>query len=149
MKGLFNVPYGGKKAGNIPSNDALSSCAKALKKVRLVSGDFAKTIECVKSGDFVYMDPPFFVEDRRVFKEYSGSIFQKSDLTRLKKWMDKLNKRKIDFVVSYAKCKEAEILGEGYIKKTVKVRRSIAGFSDKRRHSKEYIITNIRRSLRQ
>lgn len=143
-KGLFNVPYGGDRAGKIPSNDVLASCAKALKKVRLVSGDFAKTVEHVKPGDFVYMDPPFHVEDRRVFKEYNGSLFLKSDLARLKECMDRLDKKKIDFVVSYAKCKEAEILKKGYTAKTVIVKRSIAGFAEKRRNSKELIITNIK-----
>jgi len=143
MKGLFNVPYGGEKAGNIPSDDALSSCAKVLKKVRLVSGDFAKTIKCVKPGDFVYMDPPFSTKSKRVFTEYDKTIFGEADVKRLRKWMEFLALKKIDFVVSFADCNEGDYLKKDFYSKIISVNRQIAGFASNRTSTKELLISSF------
>jgi DNA adenine methylase len=58
-KGQYNVPYGGDRSGRIPSNDLLLRCSSSLKGAELSVGSFEVTLEMVKSGDFVYMDPPF------------------------------------------------------------------------------------------
>ncbi len=68
--GAFNVPYGGDRSGDIPSGELLKTCSSALKTAQLLLGDFERTLELAVKGDFVYMDPPFSVESRRVFKEY-------------------------------------------------------------------------------
>jgi DNA adenine methylase Dam len=68
--GQFNVPYGGNKSGNIPSAEVLGNCSMLLKNARLITGDFENVLRQARSGDFVYMDPPFSVKARRVFNEY-------------------------------------------------------------------------------
>lgn len=143
LSGEFNVPYGGEKAGNLPTTEALKNCSRTLKGAKLVSGDFEKVLEQVKAGDFVYMDPPFFVESRRVFKEYNGSIFSSKDLKRLRRWLEKLDRMNVAFLVSYAKCKEAKFLSKGYNTREITANRSIAGFSKDRRSAKELLISNI------
>jgi DNA adenine methylase len=100
--GQFNVPYGGDKSGNIPSESVLKNCSKSLKNAVLFAGDFEKILKKVRPGDFVYMDPPFSVNARRVFNEYDAAIFGLDDLQRLRRWMEILTEMNIKFLVSYA-----------------------------------------------
>lgn len=142
LKGRFNVPYGGSRTGGIPSKESFISCSKLLKKALLVPGDFEEVLKCVQPGDFVYMDPPFRVQSKRVFNEYDRSQFSKDDFIRLRGWMDRLTCLGVNFLVSYALSDEANLLSSGYQKKVVSVRRNIAGFAKNRRKAKEVLISN-------
>lgn len=139
--GRFNVPYGGEKSGCIPSEQHLLECSRLLKKARLISGDFEKVLVKVQPGDFVYMDPPFSVKARRVFREYDKSVFSFEDVERLRGWMQNLRSRKISFLVSYAESDEADLLKKGFHTEVVSVRRNIAGFTDNRVRSNELLIS--------
>jgi len=139
-KGEFNVPYGGNGSGPIPST--LRNHARALRSAVLVSGDFEKVLARTKPGDFVYLDPPFSVGSRRVFREYDASQFDFGSIWRLRIWLEELAANKISFLVSYALCKEAQFLARGFHTKTVNVRRNIAGFAKHRRSARELLIFN-------
>ena len=142
MKGEFNVPYGGKGTGRLPSAEQLRSVSTALSSARFVCGDFRRTLKLVQPGDFVYMDPPFATAERRVFREYDKSIFSGTDLLRLRIWLDHLHKIGAKFLVSYAECDESEWLSRGFCKEYVTVRRNIAGFAKHRVKSSEILISN-------
>jgi DNA adenine methylase len=142
-RGYFNVPYGGLKSGYLPSESAFRRCAAAMRATRFVCGDFAETLKLTKRGDFVYMDPPYSVKGRRVFNEYGPRSFSVDDFKRLRFWMERLSSRGVGFVVSYADCKEAEVLARGFDHRTVVVRRNISGFTASRRNSREVLIFNI------
>jgi DNA adenine methylase len=142
LKGQFNVPYGGERSGELPSPEHLSRCSRQLGKANLLSSDFENVLDRAEPGDFVYMDPPFSVASRRVFKEYNAAVFNDSDLARLKKRMEQLAARKIDFLVSYAESREADFLSDGFYRREVFVKRNIAGFSEKRSKSKEVLISS-------
>ena len=142
--GGFNVPYGGEKAGAVPSAALLAECSKLLQKAELIPGDFAKVLARVDRGDFVYMDPPFSTTTRRIFNEYAPSVFGAGDIQRLRNWMEDLDARSIPFLISYAECNEAEFLRRGFHAETVTVKRNIAGFAANRGHSSELLISNRR-----
>ena len=141
-KGDFNVPYGGEKSGNIPDRQSLEVCSIALRNATLVTGDFEKVLDEARTGDFVYLDPPYSVKAFRVFNEYSSINFGIQDLQRLRQWLEKLTESKIEFLLSYAKCEEAEILMKDNTVTEITVRRNIAGFSDNRRKAAEWLISN-------
>jgi DNA adenine methylase len=142
LKGQFNVPYGGEKSGGLPTEEVLRSCSRMLKRAHLVPGDFEKVLAKVRRGDFVYMDPPFSVEARRVFKEYNAAVFDTDALSRLRSWLEKLSNENIDFLVSYAESDEADYLKQGFFSRSVSVRRNIAGFSTSRRSSNEILVSS-------
>jgi DNA adenine methylase len=139
-RGQFNVPYGGKASGAIPKN--LRRHAGALRSVVLVSGDFEKVLSRTKPGDFVYIDPPFSVSSRRVFREYDPSQFDFGSIWRLRICLEELAANKVSFLVSYAVCKEAWFLAKGFKTKIVRVRRNVAGFAKHRRSARELLIFN-------
>jgi DNA adenine methylase len=143
LLGQFNVPFSGVRCGSVPSDDLFEKCSSRLRTVRLMKGDFEKVLQHAQKGDLVYMDPPFAVRARRVFREYDPSTFTHDDIFRLRSWMERLNSGGINFVVSYAESDEADILRRNFSYETVSVRRNIAGFTGSRILTNELLISNI------
>jgi len=141
--GHFNVPYGYSGEGMIPSSEHFCRCAERLKNAEIHAWDFGETLKRVKKDDFVYLDPPYAVEDRKVFCEYGPKTFNKKDLARLAKHLIRIDRKGASFLMSYADCKEAREIFKHWKQKRIKVRRNIAGFSSYRRHAYELLITNI------
>jgi DNA adenine methylase len=143
LLGQFNVPYSGYGCGNLPDGEALRKCSRRLQKARFMNADFEKVLKQAAKGDLVYMDPPYAVRGRRVFREYDPSSFTHKDITRLRSWMERLNSDGINFVVSYAESDEADVLKKDFSYETVAVRRNIAGFAAHRAWTNELLIANI------
>lgn len=141
VKGQFNVPIGTKLASYLSRND-FARCASALASVKFVPGDFAETLSNVEKGDFVYLDPPYAVSSRRVFREYGIKPFGVEDIERLSVELNRLHKMGVDFVVSYADCREARKLAGQWNSEKFLVQRHIAGFSAHRTPSFEWMIYN-------
>jgi DNA adenine methylase len=142
LEGDFNVPYGHSQGTYFRQSDAIL-CARALKRATLIAGDFAKTLERVREGDFVYLDPPYAVQSRRVFREYGMSPFTQADCDRFAAALATIAKRGADFVVSYADSREARVLARPWRWMRFPVRRHVAGFATDRRSSYEIVITNM------
>ena len=140
--GKFNVPYGGKRGGRLPSSEALQSCAKALKGVTLRAASFEETLGHVQTGDFVYLDPPYSIRSRRVFSSYSGAVFGSEQLKTLRSNLRRLDRMNVPFLVSYGQSEEAFTLARGFRSRQMVVQRQIAGFAANRRKSRELVITN-------
>jgi len=142
LKGHFNVPYSGDGCGAIPQDQVFQNCSQQLRGARFVHGDFEKVLRKAEKGDLVYMDPPYAVRARRVFREYDPSTFTLGDIARLRSWMEQLDKARIDFIMSYAESDEADILRKGFSSQTISVRRNIAGFAAHRKMAQEVLISN-------
>jgi DNA adenine methylase len=142
QSGQFNVPFGASNTGTLPGQAALFACSNALRRVRLITGDFERVLRHAKRGDFVYMDPPYAVDTRRVFNEYDSTNFSTKDVKRVRRGMERLDRLGVKFVVSYADSPEAESLRRGFDSTTVSVRRNIAGFTSRRKKADEILIWN-------
>lgn len=140
-EGQFNVPFGTKLATYL-SRDEFVGCSEALTKAKLVSGDFQDTLAQVTRGDFVYLDPPYAVRSRRLFRQYGKKPFDTDDVERLAKELRRVHKLGAHFVVSYADCREARALASDWNSQKFLVQRHIAGFTDHRTRSFEWIIYN-------
>ena len=143
LLGQFNVPYSGDRCGDVPKDEAFKKCSNRLRHARLVNGDFENVLKHATEGDLVYMDPPYAVRGRRIFREYDPSTFTHKDIARLRTWMEKLNTARVNFVVSYAESDEADVLRKGFSHEVVAVRRHIAGFAAHRALTNELLISNI------
>lgn len=142
LAGQFNVPYSGVRCGSVPQDDVFQKCANRLRRARFINADFENVLKHAEKGDLVYMDPPYAVRARRVFREYDPSTFTHKDIARLRSWMERLNAAGINFVVSYAESDEADVLRKNFSYETVSVRRHIAGFAAHRAMSNELLISN-------
>lgn len=141
-KGEFNVPYGASGTGRLPDTDMLRACSRALRRTTLIAADFEEVLRQVRRGDFVYMDPPYAVNSRRVFNEYHHRSFSFEDVSRIRRVMERLDRKKVSFLVSYAESAEGKMLSKGFAFEMVTVRRNIAGFTNDRKYSREILIWN-------
>jgi DNA adenine methylase len=141
--GVFNVPYGGDKTGRLPPKEVFLRCSSLLRKAELLSGDFEKILrKNVRRGDFVYLDPPYAISNRRTHTQYNAQSFGLADLERLASTVDWLANKGATFVLSYADCREARALFRHWPKTTVVAQRNVAGFVNFRRKDRELIVSN-------
>jgi DNA adenine methylase len=142
LNGQFNVPYAPSGTGGIPALEQFIACSRLLVRATIQAWDFGTTLRNVREGDFVYIDPPYAVESRRVFVEYGPRWFSRQDLARLAEHLKKIDRRGATFLVSYADCREARDLSKGWYVMKLAVQRNIAGFHDDRRRAYELVISN-------
>jgi len=142
--GHFNVPFSGVNNGAFPAWEEFRSGVKALRKASTACMDFETIIDKnVTSRDFVYLDPPYAVANRRVFRQYNAQSFGLEDIQRLSEVLDEINKRNAKFVLSYALCKESLKHFSKWINRRVQCQRNVSGFAKNRRRAVELIVTNI------
>lgn len=141
--GLFNVPFGAPRNASVPTIAHLKRCSEALRTARLISGDFESAVRAhVKAGDFVYLDPPFFQTEGRVFRQYNSKPFMRSDLERLKRSLEYIDAVGATFILSYALNNEAKELLKGWHNKTIRLQRNISGFAAARGKANEILASN-------
>ncbi len=144
QRGEFNVPFAPAKAGQIPDRTHLRLAAALLKKATLHTGDFETIIERVaQPGDFVYLDPPYAVANRRIFRQYNATTFGFDDLHRLAALLYSLDALGATFVLSYALCVESLQAFRDWPHVRLMTQRNIAGFAAHRRRSAELLVTNL------
>lgn len=84
LSGVFNVPIGSKTRVLLPDDD-FEGVSRLLKKAEIYSGDFEDTLLEAKSGDFVFVDPPYTTaHNLNGFVKYNQNIFSWDDQVRLK-----------------------------------------------------------------
>lgn len=142
-QGKFNVPYGPPRGGGTMKFARLLEAAVLLKRATLLNADFEETLRFVQKGDFVYLDPPYAVIERRIFSEYHPTAFSTGDLARLEKSLRDLDSRGAHFVLSYADSAEAREICKIWNVRRIRTRRHIAGFARHRRSVYEIIATNM------
>ncbi|MBI5757767.1 MAG: Dam family site-specific DNA-(adenine-N6)-methyltransferase [Planctomycetales bacterium] len=141
LKGEFNVPIGTKQGAYFTRTD-LRECSDQLQKTKLVAGDFTRTLKHVRAGDFVYLDPPFAVTSRRMFREYGTKSFDTTDVPRLAASLAQIDQCGAEFLVSYADCTEARTLAKRWNAVKFPIRRHVAGFFGDRRYAYEWLVSN-------
>jgi DNA adenine methylase len=141
--GQFNVPYGPPKNGGRLNESAIVDAADALQATELLHADFEETLDRVQEGDFVFLDPPYAVSRRRVFREYLPGSFNNVDLPRLGRTLEALDSKGAAFVITYADSVESRRLLARWRRSRLWVRRNIAGFAADRRSYYELLATNI------
>ena len=140
--GKFNVPYGPPRRPLVEFEQRLRAGAAVLRSANLVSADFEEVISRVRRGDFVYMDPPYALDERRVFREYLPGSFSTVDIPRLSAALQFLDEVGATFVLSYEMGQESRALVGRWYHRTVITRRNVAGFAGHRRSASEVIISN-------
>lgn len=143
LKGIFNVPKGTKDAV-VFSDDDFSAVSDALQSASLKASDFAVAIEKAKSGDFIFIDPPYTVRhNHNGFVKYNQKIFSWSDQIRLRDAVRQAAERGVACLVTNA-CHPSIIeLYEGLGEKTTVSRSSVIAGASKHRGTYEELVITI------
>lgn len=100
-QGFFNVPYGNYKNPRIIDKNNLYNCSELLKNTEIKCTDFSTVLEKVKSGDFVYFDPPYVpLNETSSFTSYTKFGFDIDMQFLLRDVCDELHSKKVKFMVS-------------------------------------------------
>ncbi|HGR7585457.1 TPA: DNA adenine methylase, partial [Streptococcus pneumoniae] len=86
-KNQFNVPYGRYKNPKIVDEELISAISVYLNnnQLEIKVGDFEKAIVDVRTGDFVYFDPPYIpLSETSAFTSYTHEGFSFADQVRLR-----------------------------------------------------------------
>lgn len=138
--GKFNTPYGAKlKIKKKLNRLEFRKFSRVLQSAQLHSLDFEDFLLMLEpSGSCIYMDPPYFTNDERVFGEYGASTFKARDLERLysvSKYLSKDNR----LVISYKDCTEFAEIFSDYIVGDIPVTRNVGGFAGRRKTENELL----------
>jgi DNA adenine methylase len=143
--GKFNVPYSKNHTKKLDNWPILKAASEKLQNIKIEAGDFEDIIRTnVKPNDFVYLDPPYALENQRIFTQYCNYTFGLSDLDRLLELTHFINRKGAFFILSYAHSNEIIQMFDHWSCRKVNVQRNIAGFAEFRRKSDEVIFTNIK-----
>lgn len=144
LKGEFNVPYAKSGTGDFPTKEEFLNVADSLKNVDLRCGDFASVISSeVSKGDFIYLDPPYAVRNKKIFHQYDPKTFGPDDLGRLEDLLSKIDSSGAFFLLSYANSDEAKYYFCKWPLIEIEVQRNIAGFAKHRRKASELLVSNM------
>lgn len=141
LKGQFNVPKGTKNSV-VMADDNFPLLAKTLESAKLYAEDFQFVIEMAKRNDFVYLDPPYAIENNgNGFIKYNDRLFDWNDQMRLFESVTRAKERGVKILLSNVAHKSIiEIYKEiGTITSIDRFSR-ISGNSKFRRNCKELLI---------
>lgn len=83
-KGHFNVPFNKKETiKTYDKNNILEISEFLNKEVILLNGDFEEACKLAKSGDFVFLDPPYSLLNNNSFEAYTKEGFGEEGQRRL------------------------------------------------------------------
>ncbi len=143
--GEFNSPFGKYKNPNIVNEITIKAVSKFLNEndITIINGDFEKAVEKAKKGDFVYFDPPYDpVSKSSNFTGYVQGGFNMFDQIRLRELCDKLNEKRVRFLLSNASTSFILDQYSKYNISKVKANRSINSNASKRGEVDEVLIKN-------
>ncbi|ADU38331.1 DNA adenine methylase [Variovorax paradoxus] len=146
MRGEFNVPFAATKTGAMPDISEIKQAALLLKNTKIEKKDFREILKKVKADDFVFLDPPYAVENRRIFVQYNAQTFGLADLEELSDTLHCIDALGAKFVMSYAISAEALHYFDYWNVRRVTCQRNVAGFSSHRRKAVELIVSNMEKA---
>lgn len=144
-EGHYNVPYGHKSYREIFDENNLESLSICFKNTFFACRDFEKTLQFVKKGDLVFLDPPYTVaHESNGFVKYNQRIFSWDDQIRLSQYIQELVRRKVYFILTNASHQSIFDLYKKYASIWIVSRQSVVGGKHAaRQRYRELIITNV------
>jgi DNA adenine methylase len=145
LDGKFNVPYGFKSYRQLFDYEKLRRFSELLKPATLDCFDFEQSLQNIRKGDLVFLDPPYTVSHtKNGFVKYNEKLFSWDDQRRLASYVNKIRKLGAFYILTNAKHPAIEALfGEIDTPVTVSRASVIGGRNAKRGMVQEYIFTNV------
>lgn len=144
LSGKFNVPFASNGTPKMPEKTEFLRLAGRSKNAQFTQNDFRETISNnLNKKSFFYIDPPYYVNDKRVFREYGPKFFGKEDLDDLSNILDDIDRNDSKFLVSYEDCTIAREIFKRWDIRTLSLTRNVGGFKSSRKTATELVIRNF------
>jgi DNA adenine methylase len=146
QKGRFNVPFANPKSDDfMPSQEQIVAVSSALRNARIRASSWENLVNAAGSGDFVFLDPPYYSDSlQKGSPKYGSESFGYEEHARLARTLLSLQSRGVSFVLTNSN--EPEMLalyrGLNLTVKEVMVPRAINSKVDERQAVGELIVSN-------
>src|SRR5690625_49779 len=145
--GFFNTPYGRYKDPNIVNEHGLRALNTYFNsaEIKFMTGDFEHAVKYIRSGAFVYFDPPYApLSSTSNYTGYTSGGFDEEDQIRLRDLCDKLHSRGVKFLLSNSNVPFIKKLyaNPDYKIEIVGAKRAINSDAKKRGEVEEVLIRN-------
>ncbi len=144
-KNQFNVPYGRYKNPKIVDETLILAISDYLNKnnIQILNCDFEYAVKDVKSGDFVYFDPPYIpLSETSAFTSYTHEGFSYEEQVRLRDVFRKLDRKGAYVMLSNSSSPLVEELYKEFNIHKVDANRTNGAKSSSRGKISEIIVTN-------
>ncbi|HFP2925996.1 modification methylase [Streptococcus pneumoniae] len=144
-KNQFNVPYGRYKNPKIVDEELISAISVYLNnnQLEIKVGDFEKAIVDVRTGDFVYFDPPYIpLSETSAFTSYTHEGFSFADQVRLRDAFKRLSDTGAYVMLSNSSSALVEELYKDFNIHYVEATRTNGAKSSSRGKISEIMVTN-------
>jgi len=143
--GRFNVPIGSfETAPDFFVAERLLAAQKALRAAKVMCQDFEETIKAARTGDTIYLDPPYTVTHKNNgFLRYNERVFSWYDQQRLAKAARVLKDRGCRVIITNADHPNITELYRGFRITRLRRKSLVAGKVEKRRSITELLITSF------
>jgi DNA adenine methylase len=141
--GKFNVGYGGEERRWVITQKSIEDLSQRLQFTKLLHRDFETVLDKVRSGDFIFLDPPYKPGEKEMYEaHYINGRFSLNDQKRLAKKLKELsNKKNIKWMMTNSSHRDIRKLYKDFaIRKIPKGTSSIIGVHAY--NSNEILITN-------
>jgi DNA adenine methylase len=142
---FFNVPIGSYSFPMICDEENILPVSESLQKVKILNGDFEKTINYADKKSFFYFDPPYKpLNVTSSFTAYAKDNFDDNEQIRLRDFCRKLNNLGHKWLLSNSDTGEKyfDNIYSDYFIKRVKAKRFINSKANGRGELNEVLITN-------
>lgn len=142
--GGFNVPFGDFRSDPLASIPARIRAASALfRRATLRACDFEVALDEVRSGDFVFIDPPYVSSHKdNGFLRYNARVFRWSDQVRLSAAIERLTRQGASVLLTNADHRSISSLYAGLHARRVSRRSAVAGSTAYRQTVTELLLSN-------
>lgn len=145
LRGEYNVPFGNRPNPLIPDIDRLRRASSRLQGASIESCDFEATLEDVKEGDLVFLDPPYTVaHNNNGFVKYNQKLFSFDDQHRLSLAIDRVKAARAYYILTNAAHDSIRSLfAKGDRSMLITRGNSIGGRAARRGSEDELLFTNL------
>jgi DNA adenine methylase len=151
QQGRFNVPHGViREIVPLPSDETLAAVAAVFQHTELRATSWEATISTARPGDFVFLDPPYFADNRTQLYARASSAFGMNQHVRLADALVELSERGVQFVLTnsnHPKMREL-YLERGLAVEAIAMHRSISSKTEGRGTGDEIVVTPRNTRLR-
>ena len=141
QKGKFNVPIGTKTRVCLPMIPI--QIHQLLSRAKLLKSDFEQVIAMAKTGDFLFVDPPYTtLHNENGFVKYNEKLFSWQDQIRLRDCLLLASQRGVAFVATNADHRSIrQLYSKHFLVQSLRRSSVIASDSRYRQQTRELLIT--------
>jgi DNA adenine methylase len=144
LNGKYNVPYGFRKNFQFDF-DNLIKVGEFLKNVKIKNQDFSSSLDAVKKGDLVFLDPPYTIaHNKNGFIQYNQRLFSLHDQLRLSEAIDSIKSKGAYYILTNAAHEMVfEIFDKGDLQIELSRASVVGGIREARGRYSEFLFTNL------